>query len=218
MAVLDDKTKSEIKEMLKELKNDVNIVFFEKDDCQFCQPIDEIYTDLSNLNEHVKYAKFHIVKDAEKAKEFGADEAPITFIKGKNKGKVVYYGIPSGYEFASLLEDIKMADSGDAKASESMKKLAEKLDSSGTKLRLQVFVTPTCPYCPRSVLFAHRLAFLSENVSGEMVEATEFMELSNKFQVSGVPKTVINDGKGEYVGAYPDDAAVEEIKKALNID
>ena len=217
MPVLDDKTKNEIKEMLKVLENDVEIVFFEKDNCQFCRPIDEIYTDLSKLNEHVKYSKYHIEKDKDKADEFKVDEAPITFIKGKNKGRVVYYGIPSGYEFASLLEDLKMASSGDAKATDSMKQLAESLEKSNTKLKLQVFVTPTCPYCPRSVLFAHRLAFLSENVSGEMVEATEFPELSNQFQVSGVPKTVINDGKGDFVGAYPDDAAVEEIKKAMNL-
>ena len=216
MAILDDKTKEEIKGMLTILKNDVEIVFFEKDNCQFCKPIDEICSELSKLNEHIKYTKFHVEKDKDQAKDFEVDDAPITFIKGKNKGRVVYYGIPSGYEFASLLENIKMADSGEVNATDSMKQLVEKLEKSNKKLKLQVFVTPTCPYCPKSVLFAHRLAFLSENVSGEMVEATEFPELSNKFQVSGVPKTVINDGKGDFVGAFPDDAGVEEINKVLD--
>jgi predicted DsbA family dithiol-disulfide isomerase len=43
------------------------------------------------------------------------------------------------------------------------------------------------------------------------VEATEFMELSRRYRVTGVPKTVINDGKKEILGAVPEDAFVHAV-------
>jgi len=52
-------------------------------------------------------------------------------------------------------------------------------------------------------------------ISAEMVEATDFMELSEEFGVSIVPHTVINLGKGELIGAPPESLLLEEIRKAL---
>ena len=49
-----------------------------------------------------------------------------------------------------------------------------------------------------------------------MVEATEFPELSDRHNVSGVPQTTINDGAGTVVGAYPEEQLLEEIQKALH--
>jgi protein-disulfide isomerase len=83
-------------------------------------------------------------------------------------------------------------------------------------LHLQVFVTPTCPYCPRAVLLAHQMAM--ENpvmIRAEGVEATEFPDLANRFHVRGVPQTVINDGSGMVVGAVPEQHLLAEIQRAL---
>ncbi len=46
------------------------------------------------------------------------------------------------------------------------------------------------------------------------MEATEFMELSRRYRVTGVPKTIINDGKKEILGALPEDAFVESVVTA----
>jgi predicted DsbA family dithiol-disulfide isomerase len=43
------------------------------------------------------------------------------------------------------------------------------------------------------VLLAHKLALASDKVTAAMVEATEFPHLANKYQVYGVPRTVVND-------------------------
>jgi thiol-disulfide isomerase/thioredoxin len=60
-------------------------------------------------------------------------------------------------------------------------------------LLLQVFVTPSCPHCPRAVLLAHQMAMENpQMIRAEGVEATEFPELANRFNVRGVPQTVIN--------------------------
>ena len=81
---------------------------------------------------------------------------------------------------------------------------------------LQVFVTPTCPYCPRAVLLAHQMAMENpQMIRAEGVEATEFPELANRFNVRGVPQTVINSGAGSLVGAAPEQNLLAEIQRAL---
>ncbi len=66
------------------------------------------------------------------------------------------------------------------------------------------------------MLLAHQMAM--ENpalIRAEGIEATEFMELSQKFRVSGVPQTVINSGAEMVVGAVPEQALVGQIVRAL---
>lgn len=67
------------------------------------------------------------------------------------------------------------------------------------------------------MLLAHQIAM--ENpamIRAEGVEATEFPDLANQFNVRGVPQTVINAGSGSVVGAVPEPNLIAEIKRALN--
>jgi hypothetical protein len=52
-------------------------------------------------------------------------------------------------------------------------------------------------------------------IRAEGVEATEFPELAQKFNVSGVPQTTINAGSGTVIGAVPESDLVSEIMRAL---
>jgi hypothetical protein len=63
-------------------------------------------------------------------------------------------------------------------------------------------------------MLAFQMALESPMVQAEMVDAAEFPELSDQFGVSGVPQTTINFGAGIVVGAYPEDALLEEIQSA----
>jgi hypothetical protein len=51
------------------------------------------------------------------------------------------------------------------------------------------------------------MAFESPQITAACVEATEFMDLSRKYRVTGVPKTIVN-GTVEILGALPEDAFV----------
>ena len=64
-------------------------------------------------------------------------------------------------------------------------------------------------------MLAHQMALESSLVEAEMVEAMEFPELSDQFNVSGVPQTTINAGAGTVVGAVPESYLVAEIQNAL---
>ena len=51
------------------------------------------------------------------------------------------------------------------------------------------------------------MAFANANIRSDAVEATEFMELSRKYRVNGVPKTIVNETI-EVMGALPEDMFV----------
>jgi hypothetical protein len=52
------------------------------------------------------------------------------------------------------------------------------------------------------------MAFSSKQITATAVEATEFMDLSRKFRVTGVPKTIVNDSI-EILGALPEADFIE---------
>ena len=51
------------------------------------------------------------------------------------------------------------------------------------------------------------MAYANPNITTAAIEATEFMDLSRKYQVTGVPKTVVDDTV-EILGALPEEMFV----------
>ncbi len=62
------------------------------------------------------------------------------------------------------------------------------------------------------MVLAHKLAFQSDRVTADMVEASEFPHLATKYQVYGVPRTVINEVI-QIEGAVPENVLVPELMK-----
>lgn len=212
MAKIDQEEKGKIKDLFSaNLKNEVKLLFFAKEnDCEYCGDTEEILNEVTALDERVNFEKYFL--DSKKAEEFKVDKAPaIIFLdeEGKDMG-VHFYGIPSGYEFTSLIEDI--LDASDKSRIDFSKKIKTEVEAIDFAVSLQVFVTPTCPYCPRAVRVAHQMAMLNPKIKAAMIEAVEFEELSASYGVSGVPKTVINDGAAEQVGAVPAKTILKKLQ------
>jgi thioredoxin-related protein len=62
------------------------------------------------------------------------------------------------------------------------------------------------------VKLAHEFAIENDHITSDMVEVTEYPDLVRKYQVRGVPKTVINDTV-EFVGALPESEFVAQVLK-----
>jgi thioredoxin-related protein len=58
------------------------------------------------------------------------------------------------------------------------------------------------------------MAVENEHVIADVIEATEFPHLSQKYRVMSVPKIVVNE-KTQFVGALPEDSFLAEVMKAL---
>ncbi len=64
-------------------------------------------------------------------------------------------------------------------------------------------------------MLAHQMALESSFVQAEAVEAMEFPELADRYNVNGVPQTTINFGAGTVIGAVPEDRLLAAIRSAL---
>ena len=58
------------------------------------------------------------------------------------------------------------------------------------------------------------MAFASPNITAVAVEATEFPDLARRYQITGVPKTIVNE-EVEILGALPQDAFVQQALSAV---
>lgn len=214
MAILRDEDKQAVQERLAGMKDSVKMVFFKKEEgCQFCKETEQLFTEVAETSELLSVEIYDLESDAELAVSYGIDKAPGMVMLGADNVNcgIRYYGIPSGYEFASLLEDILMVSANDSGLSDQTKEMLKSIEG---KVHMQVFVTPTCPYCPGAVRLAHQMAFESDKIVADMVEAQEFMELSQKYNVMGVPRTIINE-EHSLEGMMPEDAVLQEVLKAL---
>jgi glutaredoxin-like protein len=213
--MIGEKDRNTVKDRLAKLVRPVKaVVFTQEMECQFCSETRGLMQELAGLTDKLQVEVKDFLGDAAEAKRLGVDKIPAIALLGegdKDYG-VRFYGIPAGYEFVSLLESLEMVSKGDSGLAPATR---EKLKGLKKPLHLQVFVTPTCPYCPRAVVLAFKLAMESPLITASMVEATEFPHLANKYQVSGVPHTVIGESPQPMIGAYPEPAAVDLILNAV---
>ena len=210
---IEDKILDQIKDMFNTIDSEVTLhMFTQKDHCLLCNETLDLVEQVTAQSDKVILDHCECDINSEKAQKWKIESHPAIVIEGKGKGLIRFYGIPSGYEFGSLIESIIM--SGTNKGSDLDSALVEEIEAIDKPLHLQVFVTPTCPYCPTAVLTAFKLAMLNENITADMVEATEFQELSMKYNVQGVPKTVINDN-WDVVGGVPPQTVMEKVREAL---
>ncbi len=216
MSLLQEKDRKQLMDLFAEMDAPAKLVLFTQEmECQYCKDTRQIAEELTDLSDKLELEVYDFVADKEIVEAFNIDKIPaIAMTRGGDEPKdygIRYYGIPSGYEFSSLIQDIMMISKGDSGLSEETKSWVNQLESP---MHLQVFVTPTCPYCPQAVIMAHQLAFESEFVTADMVEATEFPHLSMKYQVQGVPRTVINETV-HMEGAAPEPMLLSKLQEAV---
>ncbi len=194
------------------LRAPVRMRFFRPEgNCMFCKEIQALLEELAELSDKLTVEVHSFEAEPELAARYGIDKAPAIVLEGEKDYGVRFYGIPSGYEFVSLLEGIVDVSRGESEADRALLELIER---EGKPVHIQVFVTPTCPYCPRMVRLAHQLAVASPLVRGDMIEAAEFPELADQYHVHGVPRTVINEVV-HIEGAVPVPYFQEELARAL---
>jgi glutaredoxin-like protein len=212
MAMINEKDAKVVRDRLAKLAGPVTLAIFTQEfECEYCRQTRELAEEVAGLSGgKIRTEVYDQVRDKAQADRMGIDKIPAIAVLGDKGGDygIRFFGIPSGYEFSSLLESLEMVAKGDSGLPPATR---DKLRALASPVNLQVFVTPTCPYCPRAVLTAFRFAMESKKVSASMVEATEFPHLANKYQVSGVPHTVIGESPQAMIGAYPDAAAADMV-------
>ena len=157
----------------------------------------------------------NFVLEPDKAAQYGVDRVPgIALVWQDESGserdsKIRFLGTPGGYEFMSLIQAVLLVGGRPSTLSDESRALIAAVDMP---VDVRVFTTPTCPHCPRAVSVAHEMAFANPNITAYAVEATEYPDLARRYQVTGVPKTVVvsSSDSTEILGALPPDAFVSQ--------
>jgi glutaredoxin-like protein len=213
MAILNDEVQGQVKEMLGTLPNAVRLLVFTKsEDCPYCDTIVELTTELSELVDDLTVEVFDVADGSEELEAYNIDKAPAIAIVGEKDYGLRFFGIPANYEFSTLLHGIQVAALGTSTQLDDTTR--DYLQTLEKPVHYQVFVTPTCPYCPGAATLAYDMAVESENIHSEVVEASEFQALSSEYDVMGVPLSVINDTE-RVEGRAPAEMIVEAMKKAV---
>jgi len=187
-------------------------VFTQEFECQYCREMRELAGELQELADgKIKLNVYDFEKDAKLAEKWGVDKIPALLLHGEREYNVRFFGLPAGYEFITLIEDLIDVSKGYSRLSPAVRDRVSKIDKP---VHIQVFVTPTCPYCPRAVRTAHQMAIENNLITADMVEVIEFPHLATKYDVMAVPKVVIND-KVSFEGALPEPHFLEHVLKAL---
>jgi glutaredoxin-like protein len=221
MALLNVSLQEKLHDVLVALPRPVTLLVFvttEQDApvCATCRDARDLVEELASISGGKVRMEVHDVEtDPAEARLYGIDKVPAVVVLGGESGRrdfgIRFFGSPAGYEFATLIEDTQMASMGITDLAE---ETIEALSHLTAPLHLQVFVTPTCPYCPRAVLLAHKIAMASDWVTSDAVDATEFPDLARRYQVYGVPRTVANDTV-HVEGAVPEAMLMAELAPLL---
>ncbi|MBN2537426.1 thioredoxin family protein [candidate division WOR-3 bacterium] len=211
MALLSDSVRKRVSGLLDKLERPVRLVLFTQEvECPHCREARELAEEVTGLSDRLNLEVHNLQLDRGKAAEYGVERVPTLCVVGDSDRGIRFNGIPSGYEFTSLLAAIELsarADSGLARATR------DKLAGLKTPVDIQVFVTLTCPYCPAMVTLAHRFAQESPQVSAAAVDAGEFPQLANLHGVMAVPRTVINHA-ASLDGVVPEEKLLEQVLAA----
>jgi len=209
---------NQVADIFNEMESGVEIFLFGSEkNCEYCGEIEQLIEEVSELSPLINTQVYDLDKDSILAKKYHVELSPTLVILSREEDNIIDYGIrllgaPAGHEFTTLIHDILFVSKRRTNLDDGTRSYLKNLNAP---LLLQVFVTPTCPYCPQAVLLAHQMAMESDMVEAEMVESNEFFDLANRYNVSGVPQTTINAGAGRVVGAVPEQILLEQIRNAL---
>lgn len=150
MAFLNDQDAAFVRARFdKELEHDVTLEFFAPSagglalpgqDWELAEYTRQILTEVAGLSPKIHLKAQSTVADPEAAQTLGIVRTPATAIIGAQDYGIRFYGMPAGYEFATLLELIVAASQGRAPINESSRQVLARLQDD---VHIQVFVTPT---------------------------------------------------------------------------
>jgi len=210
---MDDATKEQVIELFSGIIDNVTIHLFVKDhDCLYCNDVHDMVDQVAELSEKISVVEHKGPLDSPDAKEMGVEKTPAIVLHGKKPYNVKFYGIPAGHEFAALIGSIIDVSTGTAPLPTDV---IEDIASIDKPVNIKVFVTPQCPYCPNMTRLAHQAAIINPLISAEMIESLEFQEETAKYEVFGVPKTIINETTS-LEGMAPVEMFIDKLFEAVD--
>lgn len=213
MPFLSEEAVAEIRRAFESLRNPVSLeVFTRARECPYGPETRDLMREVGRIHENVRAAFIDLGRDPDAARAAGVDKAPCVLLRSGDRVPVRFYGIPSGSEFQSFLEAILDVSSRETPLKASSKATLAKLSRP---LHVQVFVSPTCEFCPHAVRWATLAAIEQPAIRTDIVKSTDFEDLARRYFVTSVP-TVVVDEETSFAGAVPEKEFVKRLLNAVD--
>ena len=179
-------------------------------ECPYCPQTELLMEELAGLTPKITLETVDFYGQPDIARAQGVTRIPAIVLSADETARVKFYGAPLGYEMATIVEDIKTISRGVSPLSMDSRKKLRQLNQD---VHIQVFVTPTCTFCPAMARLAHALALESPRVKSDVIEIQEFPALGQAYGVRSVPLTVINEHI-RFTGAVTETQFMERVVEA----
>ena len=141
MSLMSEEIREETLKFLGEMKHAVRVIVFTQEfECQYCTETRSLLEEVAALSDKIELQVFDFQKDENEVKKYGIDKIPAVVIEGEVDYGIRYFGIPAGYEFSALIEDIELVSRGETDLTDTTR---QALKSLSDPVHIQVFVTPT---------------------------------------------------------------------------
>jgi glutaredoxin-like protein len=141
MGMLKEKDREKLTNVFKDIEKDVKIVMFTQElECPHCEMTRMMLEEVSGLSGKLSLEVHDFVAEADMAKKYGVDKIPATVLLGDRDYGIRFYGVPAGYEFSVLIEDIMDVGKRNPGLSKEVMTELAKVDQP---VHMQVLISPT---------------------------------------------------------------------------
>lgn len=123
----------------------IEILHFSSKQCDTCDDSRQLLDEVAHISNLIHVSNYDIHEHSQIAQKYNVHLTPGLVIAGNDRGEFLdngirFAGIPSGYEFGSLIQAILLVSKRDSGLKPSIRSELKRLK---TPVQLQVFVTPT---------------------------------------------------------------------------
>jgi alkyl hydroperoxide reductase subunit AhpF len=142
MALLTDDVVSQLKEEFQSLQEPVTLaVAFQALQDPESENVKRLLEEVAALDPKLSVEPVNFVLDQDRVLALGFTRTPAIAVLGKDKDHGIrFYGMPSGYEFGTLIDAILLVSRGDSGLGEETKAALKEI---ARPVHVQVFSTPT---------------------------------------------------------------------------
>ncbi|MDD2981116.1 MAG: thioredoxin family protein [Hespellia sp.] len=204
--LIDDNLKKELGNVFSKLTEEVTIkavLDMEEEKSQEQASLLRCIADISN------FIKLELYTKEEAPEEINTDYLPATGLyKAGIYSGAAFHGVPGGQEINSFVLGIYNLGSAGQPLGWGLTRKIKKINK---KVNIKICVSLACHHCPKVVVACQRIAFLNENVEAEMIDATLYKDLIDRYEIERIPLMIINDEK-KVVGEKSIEEIVEIVK------
>jgi thioredoxin reductase (NADPH) len=180
----------QLRQTFSNLPNDIPLYLFvgRMEDDVFAQACRQIVRAFRELTTKITLKEHYL--DHELASKWGVDSSP-TLLLDPERYNIRWLGAPMGEEARSFLEAMILLGTGKSGMSDQSQAVIQRID---TPRHVQVFTSPTCPYCPQQVVNALRAAIERPDlISLDIIDIQCRPDLADQYGAHSVPQAFAND-------------------------